>query len=271
MRKILPILLFCCLFALISIQSFANEWVDMGPLNGSAVGHVWSRIVDEIGNTQGRNEVWQLSLPCPVIAEIVVKCPDPYLLEVSLDYTHAYHGVIQHKPERTATGFYTKEFTFKEPELIKNLRISVYNRKPSTDQRYQLTVNMKTLDGKPATPVASSASAPGLVDVSGTWIEVVNDPDVSGSQVVFSQSGNQIQANGSFIYRNVTCVWNGTGTVEGRVAKHSVNYTSRYPDPAWAGADGGFSLNLSPDGKTLSGTWYNNNGSSGSKTFMRKK
>ncbi|KAF1083446.1 MAG: hypothetical protein GQF41_0224 [Candidatus Rifleibacterium amylolyticum] len=159
-KKHLPVLLFSFLLAMISCQSFANEWVDMGPLQGSVEGHVWSKVVDEVGNTQGRNEIWQLSLPCPVLAEIIVKCPDPYPLEVAVDYTHDWHGTIQLKPERTSTGFYTKEIALRDPERIKKLRISVYSRKPATDQRYQLIVNLTGLDGKPLTAAAPASPAP---------------------------------------------------------------------------------------------------------------
>ncbi len=160
MRRVLLFACFCIFFSFLNSRLLANEWVDMGPLKGSAAGHVWSKIVDEVGNTQGRNEVWQLALPCPVVLEIIVKCPVPHALEVKIDYEHAYHGIIELKPTRTADGFHEKEINFKDPHLIKNMNIQVYSRKPSTDQRYQLLVNLKTLDGKPV-------PTPGL-DASGS-------------------------------------------------------------------------------------------------------
>jgi hypothetical protein len=151
----------CALFSFTNCCLQANEWVDMGPLKGSAEGHVWSKVVDEAGNTQGRNEVWQLTLPCPVTVEVIVKCPDPYPLEVSVNYQHDWHGIIELKPDRTADGFYHKNYNFKDAHLVKNLNIRVYSRKPSTDQRYQLVVNMRTIDGQPISDsTAASSSAP---------------------------------------------------------------------------------------------------------------
>ncbi len=152
MRNFLVMFCLFSFFSFINSQVIANEWVDMGPLKGSAEGHIWSKVVDEVGNTQGRNEEWQLSLPCSVNMEFIVKCPDSYSLEVSLNYQHDWHGIIELKPDRTADGFYCKNYNFKDAHLIKNFNIKVYSRKPSTDQKYQLIVNMQTLDGKALSP-----------------------------------------------------------------------------------------------------------------------
>lgn len=160
MRKAFLVVGFCTFFSLLNLCLMANEWVEMGPLNGSAEGHVWSKVVDEVGNTKGRNEVWQLSLPCPASLDITVRCPDPYSLEVVFEYRHAHHGILEFKPDRIADGFSKKGLNLREDKLITNMKIKVYSRKPSTDQRYQLIVDMKTLDGKPV-PAKGSASSGG--------------------------------------------------------------------------------------------------------------
>lgn len=56
--------------ALVAVSLAAPAWavpeqVDMGPIGGSAQGHVWSRVVDEVGNTQGRAESWTLQAGVP--------------------------------------------------------------------------------------------------------------------------------------------------------------------------------------------------------------
>ena len=111
-------------------------------------------------------------------------------------------------------------------------------------------------------------------NMSGIWDEDAQSQktsDVSSSQVMYAQFGNQIQVIGYFEYRGVSCVWSGTGTVKGSAVEHAVNYSKRYPDPAWKGADGRLVLTLSPDGRILTGTWHNNNGDSGSKKYVKRK
>jgi hypothetical protein len=111
-------------------------------------------------------------------------------------------------------------------------------------------------------------------NISGIWDEDAQSQATSGvssSQIMFAQFGNKLQVIGFFEYRGVSCVWSGTGTVNGSAVEHSVNYSKRYPDPAWKGADGKFVLTLSPDGRTLTGKWHNNNGDSGTKKFVKRK
>jgi len=104
---------------------------------------------------------------------------------------------------------------------------------------------------------------------SGIWED--KNPDTVNSQYIYSQFGNKVQVAGYFEYKGVPCVWSGTGTVNGNKVEHTVNYSKRHPDPIWRGADGKLVLTLSADGKTLSGTWYNNNGDSGSKIIVKRK
>jgi hypothetical protein len=104
---------------------------------------------------------------------------------------------------------------------------------------------------------------------SGIWED--QNPGTVNSVYIYSQSGNKVQVTGYFEHRGVPCVWSGTGTVNGNKVEHTVNYSKRHPDPIWRGADGKLILTLSADGKTLSGTWYNNNKESGTKTIVKRK
>jgi hypothetical protein len=106
-------------------------------------------------------------------------------------------------------------------------------------------------------------------NISGVWDD--DGANMSKAQVIYSQVGNQISVQGSFIYNGVTCEWNGSGTINGNKVEHTVNYTKRYPDPSWNKADGKLVLTLSPDGKSLTGTWYNNTPGSGPKHLIRRK
>lgn len=104
---------------------------------------------------------------------------------------------------------------------------------------------------------------------SGIWED--KNPDTVNSQYIYAQFGNKVHVNGYFEFKGVPCVWSGTGTINGNKVEHTVNYSKRYPDAGWKGADGRFVLTLSADGRTLSGTWYNNNGDSGSKIIVKRK
>jgi hypothetical protein len=104
---------------------------------------------------------------------------------------------------------------------------------------------------------------------SGIWED--KNPDTVNSQYIYSQFGNKVQVAGYFEFQGVPCVWSGTGTVNGNTVEHTINYSKRHPHPAWKGADGKLVLTLSPDGRTLSGTWYNNNGDSGTKIIVKRK
>ena len=171
-KQLLVLLSICIIFSLPDVPARANEMADMGPLTGSAEGHIWSMVVDDAGNTKGRNEIWQLSLPGPVKREIIVKCPDPYPLEAELVYQHAEHGMMYGKLTRTPNGFHQKEIIFNKYQLIKNMTFKVYARKPSTDQRYQVLVNLTTLDGQPVSAAApNSTPVPeGTTDVSAPFV-----------------------------------------------------------------------------------------------------
>ncbi len=104
---------------------------------------------------------------------------------------------------------------------------------------------------------------------SGIWED--QNPDTINSQYIYSQFGNKVQVAGYFEYKGVPCVWSGAGTVKGNEVEHTVKYSKRYPHPTWKGADGRLILTLSPDGRTLKGTWYNNNGDSGEKIIVKRK
>lgn len=137
----------CVSFLLCGAPVSANEWVDMGPLDGSAEGHIWSKVVDQVGNTRGRNEIWSVELPAKAHIEFIVKCPDPYPLEVRVQWRGEYGDLFDGPIERRVDGFYQK-FNNWSPEKQRDIRVVVFSRKPSTDQRYQLTVNLFGQDGK---------------------------------------------------------------------------------------------------------------------------
>ena len=121
------------------------------------------------------------------------------------------------------------------------------------------------LDSRGAT---SGAEEHGNASIVGTWED--DSPDLSNSRYTYSQSGNNIQLRGSFVHKGFTCEFSGTGTIKGNKVVHSVTYSKRPPDPAWRGADGGLELTVSPDGKTMTGTWHNNNHDSGAKRLVKR-
>jgi hypothetical protein len=111
-------------------------------------------------------------------------------------------------------------------------------------------------------------------NMSGIWEMDAQSQRTSGLsnyQIIYAQFGNRLQAAGYFELRGVSCVWSGMGTVKGSAVEHTVTFSKRYPDPAWKGADGRYVLTLSPDGRTLTGTWCNNNGDSGPIGFVKRK
>jgi hypothetical protein len=111
-----------------------------------------------------------------------------------------------------------------------------------------------------------AAPAPAY-SVEGDWTD--DHPALVNNIVTFRQEGNRITARGSFTFNGFRCEWVGTGTLNGNRLEHTINYTRRPPDAAWRGADGRVVLTLSPDGRSLTGTWYNNNGDSGPKRLYR--
>jgi len=114
-----------------------------------------------------------------------------------------------------------------------------------------------------------SSIAAAAENFSGLWED--KNPDTVNSYYIYSQFGNKVQAAGYFEFKGVPCVWSGTGTVNGNEVEHTVIYSKKYPHPSWKGADGKLVLTLSPDGKTLMGKWFNNNGDSGTKIIVKRK
>jgi hypothetical protein len=111
-------------------------------------------------------------------------------------------------------------------------------------------------------------------NMSGIWDEDAQSQrtsEISRSVIIYAQFGNKLRATGFFEYKGDTCVWAGTGTVDGKAVEHSVNYSKWGSLPGYKDADGGFVLTLSPDGRTLTGTWHSNNGGSGTKKFVKRK
>ena len=107
-------------------------------------------------------------------------------------------------------------------------------------------------------------------NISGVWEDV--DPMAVNAQSVYAQFGNKVHATGYFEFQGVQpCVWLGTGTINGNKVELTVIFSKKPSDPIWNGADGKYVLTLSPDGRTLSGTWYNKNGASGAKKIVKRK
>lgn len=105
-------------------------------------------------------------------------------------------------------------------------------------------------------------------NISGAWYSD-DTPEVTNNKFSYSQVGNRITAQGSFSYQGRVCRWNGTGTINGDEVEYSVNYHGTHP--AGNAADGKQVLALSPDGMTLTGTWYNNGGQSGRITPIKRR
>jgi hypothetical protein len=145
----LPVLKFCITLILASTPlAAAVEWVDMGPLQGTGNGHVWSKVVDEVGNIVGRNEIWSVKLPAPAVVEVIVKCPIPSQLGVTVKWKSEYGDALEWGVEQTGSGFYHKFSDPWSPATQKEIKIVVATRAATSDQVYQLICNLYDASGR---------------------------------------------------------------------------------------------------------------------------
>lgn len=161
----------------------AQDWFDMGPIDGSADGHVWSRVIDEVGNTQARFEEWHMALPAEADVDIALQAPDPGKLDVRIRYTGQYGDPIEHllsAEENAAPGGYRHVYGPWSPEGVRDIRILVATRDSSTDQVYQLTVTLTPRAGE--TPAETGTPAALL----GTWSRSENGTKVESMDIVAS-------------------------------------------------------------------------------------
>jgi hypothetical protein len=109
-------------------------------------------------------------------------------------------------------------------------------------------------------------------NISGIWREdSPANSDVANAQLMYAQSGNNVQVVGYFEFKGTPCVWYGSGILRGNALEYSVIYSKPYPDWRGNGADGKHVMTLSGDGKTVTGKWHNNNGDSGPARYIKQK
>ncbi len=125
------------------------DLVEMGPVQGTVQGHVWSKVINEAGQTQGRDEVWLLQLAAPASPEFIVLCPDPYPLEALVQWKTEYGESFEIRLDRVAKGFHKKFSSPWDPGKSRDIRIVISTKHAPADQRYQLTVNLLDASGRP--------------------------------------------------------------------------------------------------------------------------
>lgn len=178
---------------LISISPAARaaaQWVDMGPIAGSVQGHVWSKVIDELGNTRGRAESWSLAQGVASRIVVTLRAPNPNLLDLRIHLVHPDGDTGELKlpyPGKEIPGGYQTEIKQVLPgprptrEKSAVSKITVSPNSSSMDQRYQLTVEIQPLAGASASSASSSTSAQnaaGPQAVEGQWVRR------SGSEVL---------------------------------------------------------------------------------------
>ena len=162
------------------IAAASPEWVDMGPVAGSVQGHVWSKVVDEVGNTQGRAESWTLQQGVPSRVVVTLRTPDPGSVEVRMNfrYPDGDSGYLHLPyPGKEIPGGYRQVIdriipgTKPADKTNALFSITVFPTKPSTDQRYQLLVEITPLSGsaQPATSAPSASVEAMAAKMQGVW------------------------------------------------------------------------------------------------------
>lgn len=145
------------------------ENIDMGPFNGSAAGRIFSTVVDEVGNTKSRTEIWHWNMPEIRNAkfELSIKCPDPWGMDATLEYIARYGDIIRLALHRGPSGF---ELKIDSPpiDVFKNARIVISPRHPNVrEEIYQLSGSVVG-DGIPT----SSGSTPTDPTAGGSTTEI---------------------------------------------------------------------------------------------------
>lgn len=147
--------------AFVNPAAAAPDWVDMGPIAGNAQGHVWSRVVDEVGNTKARAESWTLSQGVPSQIVITLRAPNPQLLDLRIKLRHPNGDTGEFRlpaPDKVIPGGYRQTIRRALPGSRpqgSDMAVSAITIAPaseSMDQRYQLVVEVVPITGKsPAT------------------------------------------------------------------------------------------------------------------------
>lgn len=183
MRRFRPALLATAALLSLSVADLAAtapEWVDMGPIAGSVQGHVWSKVVDEVGNTRGRAESWTLQqgVPSRIVVTLRAPNPDDLDLRIRLRFPDGDSGEFRlPAPDKAIPGGYQKVIARALPgpraqgEDMAVTGITVYPTREFVDQRYQLTVEITPLSASPqsstSAPSASVAAMAG--SMQGVW------------------------------------------------------------------------------------------------------
>ena len=102
-------------------------------------------------------------------------------------------------------------------------------------------------------------------NIGGVWRET-STKDIKNSIVIISQDGNDLTLCSSWEYRGSQIVWHGNGKIDGRKVVYQIKHTKN-PD-GW-GVEGTHELELSSNGKSLSGKWKNSKGETGSLKFEK--
>lgn len=95
------------------------ETLDRGLVAGSAEGRIWSRVVDQIGKTQGLSEVWHIGAP-PMGAtlHLSIDAPLPDRMRIWLPWMTADGGIVELSPmERTPSGVTLTTGPITRPDL----------------------------------------------------------------------------------------------------------------------------------------------------------
>jgi hypothetical protein len=102
-------------------------------------------------------------------------------------------------------------------------------------------------------------------DIGGVWRET-SAKQIANSVVVVSQDGTALTVCSSWELGKEQVVWQGKGTISGR--RVSIQYKHTKAPAGWC-LEGVQEMELSPDGKTLTGMWKNHDGATGPLRFER--
>lgn len=177
----------------------AVDTVDRGPLPGTGEGRIWSRVVDQVGNTQGQAEVWHLGPARPdVRLRVTLEAPIAEQISTRVHLMTTDGGLVEFEvadPQyRTPNGFSAVIGPFKRPDLNPDLRVVLYPRKPSMDQTYRLSAAWEGGDAAPAEAVGEAADWLGIWRRSegGTIVEMIEiQTDGTGFVLIFRDAEGQ--------------------------------------------------------------------------------
>jgi len=102
-------------------------------------------------------------------------------------------------------------------------------------------------------------------NIGGVWRET-STGDIKNSIVIVSQSGTALTVVSSWEYRGGQILWQGSGSISGRKVVYQIRHTM-YP-PGW-GVEGTHKLDVSADGRSMTGVWTNAKGESGPLKFEK--